>query len=757
MHLVNVKAFIQRERAMSNGEEVDSRTKVIEFRYDETTDYAILSHRWFEQEVDYKEMTKLAKMKKDEQDEIRQRLGYRKIHDSCEQARRDGYEWLWVDTCCIDKRSSAELSEAINSMYRWYENSKICYAYLHDVSGPSFPTESDDERYPTSDGYPEWFSRGWTLQEMIAPNNVQFFNKHWQPIGDKATLAKTLTCITRIPEHILKDGLSSNRPCAAQIMSWAANRKTTRVEDRAYSLLGLLDVNMPMLYGEGKKAFQRLQLEIIRMSNDQSVFAWGFKGENERTGSILADDPSFFWNCDDMKPMDYNEFIRSLKGDAPEEQLSSIEEDRLGTFLITNRGIQIWMFLRPLLDSGSVFEARLPYRSRLSPVRITLTLWNSNYYRYSTSGKGYPTEKTLYFRQVYLRYQDTPYYKTTFEIDDTIITKNGFTHCGAYPPKLTASTFALTSTDPLCVKVYSDNQAHRRFAVGFGQCFGQDWIHVIYEKSTGEQPWWLYAMETHMKMLVRGPEYAQSMAKMRSLDGCNGRLWVKHTCLPGSTRTVRTSCVVWENSKNCGVKIEVSPYPYNGPDEWTSLNVEGTDDPNCDMRGLMMPHSSRNELQNGYMLRVDGVSMEFLQAPRGIKLGDYGCFTSSKDFRCEGNIFQACPSSLISELVITPRHHRIGYDINRDHVKAYSLHMDLSVTLYKPLGLSLPSNRDFNSLLASLSTRLINKYLIVRVIQSPTLDPTTPLCVFAKPFVWHQDEDTGPPSVQWPSDVESQR
>jgi len=231
--------------------------------------------------VDCDEIVELAKMAVEERDEIRRRDGYRKILQSCEQAQKDGYEWLWVDTCCIDKRSSAELSEAINSMYRWYENAKVCYAYLQGIPDPRFPTASDDEKYPDFSGWPEWFSRGWTLQELIAPSNVQFLNKNWQSIGDKRALAPTLVDITGIPEHILIHGLCGNRPCVARIMSWAVNRTTTRVEDRAYSLMGLLDVNMPMLYGEGKNAFHRPQLEIIRSSNDQSIFAWDC---NVRTG-----------------------------------------------------------------------------------------------------------------------------------------------------------------------------------------------------------------------------------------------------------------------------------------------------------------------------------------------------------------------------------------------------------------------------------------------------------------------------------------
>ena len=290
---------------------MECRTKVLEFRDDEATEYAILSHRWIDPtEVDYEEMVDLAKMDRQEQDEIRGRQGYKKTVDTCKQAKHDGYKWVWIDTCCIDKRSSAELSEAINSMYRWYGNAKICYAYLHDVDGSSFPTEKDDKNYPKSNGWPEWFSRGWTLQEMIAPQNLQFFNKDWQPIGDKKRLSRTLERTTGVPEYILADGLEGNRLCAAQIISWAANRTTTRLEDRAYSLMGLMDVNMPMLYGEGKKAFHRLQLEIIRSSNDQSIFAWRHDSKDVRIGSILADDPSDFKDCCHLELMEHDELIK---------------------------------------------------------------------------------------------------------------------------------------------------------------------------------------------------------------------------------------------------------------------------------------------------------------------------------------------------------------------------------------------------------------------------------------------------------------
>ncbi|KAL4064876.1 heterokaryon incompatibility protein-domain-containing protein [Scleroderma yunnanense] len=746
MYLINVKAFLKRDDLIKKKKEVDRRMEVIEC-CDESKEYAILSHRWIGKEIKYEEMVELAQMGEGERDEIRQRDGYKKIFYSCAQAAKDGHQWLWADTCCIDKRSSAELSEAINSMYRWYENSRVCYVYLHDVHGSSFPTARNDTTYANSNGYPEWFSRGWTLQEMIAPSHVQFFNKNWKPIGDKRMLAHTLKEITRVPEQILRDGLSSSRPCVAQIMSWAAKRMTTRVEDRAYSLLGLLDVNMPMLYGEGKKAFQRLQLEIIRMSNDQSIFAWL---GNDRTSSILADDPSYFVYCNEMESMDRNEYIEALEEIIPAEDRHSIDDNRFGTYLTTNRGIQIWMLLRSLKDSDLVFEAWLPCRSHPSsrPVRITLALWKSNYYRYSAPGERSPGEQTPEFRQVYLRYQDPPHRDTTIEIDDSALTKIGFTYCGMYPWRPTRNTFTLTGADPLCVQVYSNTQARCRFAVCLGQCFGQDWIHFVYEKPASDDSFEDFSQFEYNKMLVRGPEHARSMAEVRSRGGCHGHIWVKHICPPGSLWTIRTSCVIWENSTKCGIRIDGVPDPYNGPGEWTSFDVDGTNDPNCDIRGLMIRHSPKN---GSYTLLVDGVSMDFSQAFKPIKLGDYGYITDPEDFCCTGNIFDDF-KYCVSERDITPRQHKIddknGHNTTSHYVEAYdSIHFRNLGTLYNPCGQSLPSNHNFNSLLASLSTQLTNKYLVTRVISGKISRPFLPfsetkihLYAIAKPFTWHQDE-----------------
>ncbi|KAJ2985777.1 hypothetical protein NUW58_g5354 [Xylaria curta] len=222
---------------------------------DSTVDYAILSHTWNEEECTFQDMSRPNAA-------IRKRKGYVKIESCCKQAVKDGLSWAWVDTCCIDKTSTAELSEAINSMFRWYRNAKICYAYLSDVT--------DEDDLDSS----RWFSRGWTLQELIAPKNIMFYSSNWTVLGSKSELENWLQEITGIDALVLSTG-NFSQVCVAKRMAWAANRDTTRVEDRAYSLMGIFDVNMPLIYGEGEKAFLRLQQEIMRVSDDQSLFAWG--------------------------------------------------------------------------------------------------------------------------------------------------------------------------------------------------------------------------------------------------------------------------------------------------------------------------------------------------------------------------------------------------------------------------------------------------------------------------------------------------
>ncbi|TBU26211.1 hypothetical protein BD311DRAFT_456989 [Dichomitus squalens] len=192
-----------------------------------------------------------------------------KVRGACAIARANGYDLIWIDSCCIDKTSSAELSEAINSMYLWYNASAVCYVFLVDVP-PGDSVEAMDSHFRAS----RWFKRGWTLQELLAPRNVQFLDSDWRLLGSKASLAQVVQECTRIDVEVLTHIRPLDRVSVARRMSWAANRETSRIEDRAYSLMGMFDIRMPTLYGEGQGAFRRLQEEILRRIPDQSLFAW---------------------------------------------------------------------------------------------------------------------------------------------------------------------------------------------------------------------------------------------------------------------------------------------------------------------------------------------------------------------------------------------------------------------------------------------------------------------------------------------------
>jgi hypothetical protein len=239
--------------------------------------YAILSHRWEAEEVTLKNLI----------DGTGKKLaGYGKIQFCGEQARRDGLQYLWVDTCCIDKSNSTELAEAINSMFRWYYNAAKCYVYLSDVSRPLFDVgdksnESWESTFPKS----RWFTRGWTLQELIAPRSVEFFSKEGEMIGNKKSLERLLSDITGIPVQALRGSSLSDFSVTTR-MSWAESRETTLEEDMAYSLLGIFDVNLPVIYGEGKKrALKRLHEEIFKASKGKPSFChMHFWRESHRLG-----------------------------------------------------------------------------------------------------------------------------------------------------------------------------------------------------------------------------------------------------------------------------------------------------------------------------------------------------------------------------------------------------------------------------------------------------------------------------------------
>jgi hypothetical protein len=258
--------------------------KLHEFVGSQIPPYAILSHTWDDEEVSFQEL---------QSGNTLQKKGFEKIKRCCEIAAEDGFEYAWVDTCCIDKTSSAELSEAINSMYRWYKKAEVCYAFLSDV-----PSDEDPHKGQSAFRKSRWFTRGWTLQELIAPMHLTFLGSDWREIGSKLSLQDLVSEITKIHTDALVEGRPLGEFSVAQKMSWASNRDTRREEDIAYCLMGIFDINMPMLYGEGPKAFIRLQEQIITNSEDDSIFAW-WDMENlayrDRYGQgLLALSPRFF-------------------------------------------------------------------------------------------------------------------------------------------------------------------------------------------------------------------------------------------------------------------------------------------------------------------------------------------------------------------------------------------------------------------------------------------------------------------------------
>lgn len=227
-----------------------------EFVEDDVPRYVILSHTWGQEEVTFRDIQDLKK--------ARTKKGFQKIEQCCNKAQSDGFQWVWIDTCCIDKSSSAELSEVINSMYKWYRNSEICYAYLEDVGWKNtyLPGDATFPSYLLKKS--RWFKRGWTLQELIAPSIVEFYTSEWHEIGTKFSLLETISERTRINRKVLENSYLLDNFNVASRMSWAADRETTRIEDEAYCLMGLFGVNMPLLYGEGRRAFHRLQAEIMK-------------------------------------------------------------------------------------------------------------------------------------------------------------------------------------------------------------------------------------------------------------------------------------------------------------------------------------------------------------------------------------------------------------------------------------------------------------------------------------------------------------
>ena len=332
---------------------INARTlELVEFPDERIVEYAILSHRWEDGEVTFKEMEdfkgaaekKLVMMSQyikngmaiypgvQDFEVAPSKPGFNKIDRACRQAIKDGYYYIWVDTCCINKDSSAELSEAINSMYRLYESAAVCYAFLSDVQA-----SEEDEKVEQEIKESLWFTRGWTLQELLASRVVHFFNSRWGFLGTKHTLTEVLTLCTGIDGPILRKTESPFDRSVAQRMSWASQRVTTRIEDIAYCLLGIFDINMPMLYGEGAKAFVRLQEEIIKQTDDHSIFAWPLLSKSQV--GLFAQSPAAFVGCGNIETVP----------PPPISSSANIPSSSAMSFAICNRGLSINLFIFPYL------------------------------------------------------------------------------------------------------------------------------------------------------------------------------------------------------------------------------------------------------------------------------------------------------------------------------------------------------------------------------------------------------------------------
>lgn len=255
--------------------------------------YAILSHTWEEEEVAFQDFKGLTPG--DLEQPLLRTKGYRKIAATCRLALRRNLRYAWIDTCCINKESSAELTESINSMFRWYQVAAECYVFLSDLPSKT----SAEEGLPRC----KWFTRGWTLQELLAPKLLFFYDGSWSYIGSKADFSPIISSITNIHEEAFGGRKPWNFSVATR-MSWAAHRKTTRTEDLAYCLMGIFQVNMPMIYGEGEKAFRRLQEEIVRRSNDLTIFAWDQEQGEVAHSGIFAQSPALFARSENIESVD---------------------------------------------------------------------------------------------------------------------------------------------------------------------------------------------------------------------------------------------------------------------------------------------------------------------------------------------------------------------------------------------------------------------------------------------------------------------
>ena len=324
-------------------------------------EYAILSHRWQPPEISFQTLNP-AELK----DSGRKTPQLEKIRNACAKARerKPPLQWLWIDTCCIDKKNAVEETQSINSMFTWYYRATVCYAYLFDVDESASPQQT----FPKS----VWFTRGWTLQELLAPRNMEFYGSNWKLMGTRQSLADVLQSVTRIGQKYLTGQTSFKTASVATRMSWMAGRTTSVVEDIAYSMLGILNLNMAVQYGEGAKAFIRLQRTLMESSTDESLFAWTIpKGGLEcyrslgqtpqwspKTWGLLAPSPDCFRESSDLIVLD-----------------DKVVPRLAGGYGMTQQGVQFHMPVKPGTEAVNLMG-----RPR-SEIALTLNCW-----RYEANG-----------------------------------------------------------------------------------------------------------------------------------------------------------------------------------------------------------------------------------------------------------------------------------------------------------------------------------------------------------------------------------
>ncbi|KAI0548470.1 heterokaryon incompatibility protein-domain-containing protein [Xylaria curta] len=346
--------------------------------------YAILSHTWGEDEVLFQDLST---------PEHKEKLGYHKIEGCCQQAIDDGINFVWIDTCCIDKKSSAELSEAINSMFRWYGEAQVCYVYLVDVLG----IVGSDELYSTF-RHSKWFTRGWTLQELIAPTNIRFLDTMWLTIYyiNKESysdwnnrniynhMIEEITGIRRWYNYAFEKLNDKERytdvPIATKL-SWASGRRTARVEDMAYCLLGLLEISMPLLYGEGHKAFLRLQEEFLKKHHDPTILCRGFRMDYLETQSINS---AFGASCLAPTPL----LFRGFRNVTPRKTYIVRPPQRMG-WTVTPGGLHIELPIVQVDTQNNVYLGMTNYcDSENRDTRLVIPIYKvdgSDIYAYAST------------------------------------------------------------------------------------------------------------------------------------------------------------------------------------------------------------------------------------------------------------------------------------------------------------------------------------------------------------------------------------